>query len=94
MDEAKITADMTKRKTMDTSLADTARSFVRACSGFAMLLAQLAIAAYVGSQLGANFSTATISKDCQQVGTAKVGETYIKCDLLPRKKDPESAPPR
>ena len=47
-----------------------------------------------GYRIGIYLEDATTLKDCQEVGTAKVGDRFIKCDLVPKKKDPETVPPR
>ena len=83
VDAAKITKpkfDMTK--------------VTRSCGSFALRIAELLIVGYLGTLLGTNWLAATIITDCQQVATAKVGDRYVKCDLVPKKKDPETAPPR
>jgi len=62
--------------------------------GFVTLLSEIAVVAYLGGMVGTYLSAKTIQKDCATVNIAKVGETYINCNTIQPKKDPETAPPR
>jgi hypothetical protein len=70
------------------------KNATRFMSGAFVRVAEGAILVYVGTLIGNSITNHTIVSDCQQVATAKAGERYIKCDLVPLKKDPETTPPR
>jgi hypothetical protein len=71
-----------------------AKAATRFLSSAVVRVAEGAILVYVGTLIGNSITNHTIVNDCQQVATAKAGERYIKCDLVPLKKEPETSPPR
>lgn len=75
-------------------LKSVAKATTRFLSGAFVRVAEGAILVYVGTLIGNSITSHTIVTDCQQVATAKAGDRYITCNLVPLKKDPETAPPR
>lgn len=74
--------------------ATACRIIGKALSNMLIYIGIIAGAVVAGYRVGLYVEDATILKDCQEVGTAKVGERFIKCDIVPKKKDPETVPPR
>lgn len=70
------------------------KNVTRFMSGAFVRIVEGAILVYAGTLIGNSITSHTIVSDCQQVATAKAGDRYIKCDLVPLKKDPETTPPR
>ncbi len=48
--------------------------------------AEFALMVYIGSLIGAYLESKIITVDCQSVGIAKVGATYMQCSPLEAKK--------
>lgn len=49
-------------------------------------ITEVALIAYIGSMIGSYVESKTVLLDCQSVGIAKVGSSYIQCSPLETKK--------
>lgn len=66
----------------------------KAAVGIVTLVAEIAIVAFIGANVGTYLNAKGIVTDCAKVGIAKVGDTYVNCTVVMPKKDAETQPPR
>jgi hypothetical protein len=58
------------------------------------LITEIAVVAFIGSQVGLYYQAKTIQADCGRVNLAKVGDQYMQCTIVEPKKDLPTAIPR
>jgi len=58
------------------------------------LITEIAVVAFIGSQVGLYYNAKTIQADCARVNLAKVGELYVQCTIVEPKKDAPTEIPR
>jgi hypothetical protein len=66
----------------------------KATVGIVTLVAEIAIVAFIGANVGTYLSAKSIVADCARVAMAKVGDQYVSCAVVVPKKDAETQPPR
>jgi hypothetical protein len=63
-------------------------------TGTVTLIAEIAIIAFIGANVGIYLNAKTTVADCSTVSLAKIGDTYVNCTVVVPKKDGEAHPPR